>query len=324
MQGNKSLEELEKIYSKKKPVISRPDMTYDRLQILDEEFNKPSSSLVPEFPYNDDLMEENTGFELMTLYDKDDLPQKFHQTKDIIIETQSFLATKSENLINTKYESPFKTVKKFLLLWTFLSILSAIVIITYFIIDIWVIAIILKNNSSSLPTVENKLINYYSKTENMIFSDYYANLFISLAGLILIFYSNVILIIENMMTNNWKGPISKEKIKYAYIIFLGVYFFGTLFQIKIYDYERGYEEINSSKIEDNKRNWKYLFDFLVILCFIVKWAFFYGHFFCFRTSEKMKIIKLKMLEEIIDTTKFQNKEQKQPIITDWKLQYINT
>ena len=318
MQGNKSLEELEKIYSKKKPVISRPDMTYDRLQILEEEFNKPSSSLIPEFPYNDDVIEESTGFELMTLY-KDDLPQKFHQTKDIIIETQSFLATRSENLINTKYESPFKTVKKFLSLWIFLSILSAVVIITYFIINIWVTAIILKNNSSSLQTVENKLVDYYSKRENMIFGDYYANLFINLAGLILIFYSSITLIIENMMTTNWKGPISKEIIKYAYMVFLGVYFFGTLIQIKIYDYERGYTEINSSKIEDNKRNWKYLFNFLVISCFIVKWAFLYGHFLCFRTSEKMKIIKLKMLEEIIDTTKFQNKEQKQSIITDWKL-----
>ena len=318
MEETKSLEKLD---SKKKTLISNSDITYDKLQSLEEDFSKPTSSFNNNFQKMNDSEGENVGFELIKLENNEDKQQK----KDLVIETQNFLASNYENLINTKHDSPFKTVKKFLSFWTILSIFLAAVIIIYFIFNIWVTTIILeKNQSSNIDlnqpslTFKEKLVNYYSKKENMLFGDYYANFFMSVAGLMLILYSTIILIIENKFLENWRRPIHKEILKYIYIIYQGTYFFGTFIQIKIYNYERDYKEMSDTKIEDDdKRNyndWKYFFIFLVILCFIVKLAFCYGHFLCYRTCEKMKIEKINMLEDILKRNKFEDEEQKQDVI----------
>lgn len=258
---NLSLSELEKLYSRKQPVISQPDETYDSLKISKSELDKYSFT-----PIEDPRLENQSL--LTDNYDQED------PAREAALETVS-LFPKEGNKVVYRYDSPLTAKRKEIIMYKSLTFLNLVLLVAFLLLNIFqgVILESFQNPNSIWP---NSYLKTLASLNEGVFWVGFLNVFVSGLGVLVEIFAIFALMQKP------KGKLFRKKaieiVRISFILFTLVISLGNI--------------INVLKIFTSFSGKRLLYN-------LVKTALFISGFVLWRKIRALVKEEAKMLDEVV-------------------------
>ena len=187
----KSLEELEKIYSKRKPIRREVDPTFDRLHISADELKATTSAA------------KKDDFEIIEGSDSD---SSDHSTEDNYQEKKKNFVLDSDDqsenaikpIISANFARSSGDIPKLKKIWITVAVVMLSLGAVYQCFEIAVLNTITKEQSVSLKSsMMGFLAEEFSQKEMLLFMNVHLNILLSIVGLVVMIYSAVTLLLND-------------------------------------------------------------------------------------------------------------------------------
>lgn len=184
----KSLEELEKIYSKKKQFRREQDSNFDRLNIAADELNSFNFASKPNNSEHSDEIESDSSSDHSTEEESKD-------TSIIVVHGANGSTTKTKPIISENFARSAVDIKKLKKYWANVAFIVLFSSAIYQCAEIFILNAIAKG----VPAQNNSLTKFFANelSDMFLFMNVHLNMLMSIVGFIIIVYSAVVLRINN-------------------------------------------------------------------------------------------------------------------------------
>jgi hypothetical protein len=282
-----SLQELEKLYTKNRPITPHEDTTYDTLKISKDELNKETNILI------------NPTEQGLDTFSGPGLLAESEEVKEVL-EAQNFLASDAKDAINYKYSTPVRKIRQVMRIWRIIS-LSLILLTSFYLgINFWATVGMAKHYPiDKMPWPINWFSTLVEKEDDYLYWSYIVSSFLSCVGMIINIFTAIMIAVDKVSSFIPWSKKANAIVHICYSSFVLVYLLGISFKMFT---------ILLSNLENKTA------EFIVQF---IKGGIFIFTYISWRRTIRLKYIHSEMVREVLEMAK-DNKLLYDEVIENWE------